>query len=44
MANNSGFFLPSTGGIGTNILSVSGLIMVLGAATILISRRRADAE
>jgi len=36
--------LPSTGGIGTTIFSVSGLIMVLGASIILISRRRADAK
>ena len=44
VANNSGTVLPSTGGIGTTIFYVSGLLMVLGAATILISRRRADAE
>ena len=36
--------LPSTGGIGTTIFYVAGLIMVLGAATILIARRKADAE
>ena len=42
--NNSGTTLPSTGGIGTTIFYVSGLIMVLGASIILISRRRADAK
>lgn len=42
--NNPGTQLPSTGGIGTTIFYVAGLIMVLGAATILIARRKADAE
>lgn len=42
--NKTGIELPSTGGIGTTIFYVSGLIMVLGASIILISRRRADAE
>lgn len=42
--NTPGATLPSTGGIGTTIFYVSGLIMVLGASIILISRRRADAE
>ena len=42
--DRQGTTLPSTGGIGTTIFYVSGLIMVLGASIILISRRRADAE
>lgn len=42
--NTAGAVLPTTGGIGTTIFYVSGLIMVLGASIILISRRRADAE
>lgn len=42
--NTPGASLPSTGGIGTTIFYVAGLIMVLGAATILIARRKADAE
>jgi fimbrial isopeptide formation D2 family protein/LPXTG-motif cell wall-anchored protein len=42
--NNAGTELPSTGGIGTTIFYISGLIMVLGAATILISRRRAESK
>ncbi len=42
--NTPGASLPSTGGIGTTIFYVSGLIMVLGASIILISRRRADAK
>ena len=42
--NRGGTELPTTGGIGTTIFYVSGLIMVLGAAVILVARRRADAE
>ena len=44
VVNNPGAELPSTGGIGTTIFYVSGLIMVLGASIILISRRRAEAK
>jgi len=44
VVNQAGVELPSTGGIGTTIFYVAGLIMVLGAAVILISRRRADAK
>jgi len=42
--NNAGQVLPSTGGIGTTIFYVAGLVLLLGAATILIARRKADAE
>lgn len=42
--NTPGASLPSTGGIGTTIFYVTGLIMVLGASVILVSRRRADAK
>lgn len=42
--NTPGASLPSTGGIGTTIFYVTGLIMVLGASIILVSRRRADAK
>ena len=44
VANTPGASLPSTGGIGTTIFYVTGLIMVLGASVILVSRRRADAK
>ena len=44
MANNNGFFLLSTGGIGTTIFSVSGLLLFLGAAAILVAQPKADAE
>ena len=42
--NNKGTELPSTGGIGTTIFYVAGIVMVLGAAVVLISRRKAEAE
>ena len=38
--NNSGTELPSTGGIGTTIFYVVGGLLVIGAAVILIARRK----
>jgi len=38
--NTQGVDLPSTGGMGTTILYVAGSILVLGAAVIMITRRR----
>ena len=40
--NNSGTELPSTGGIGTTIFYVVGGLLVIGAAVILIARRRVN--
>ncbi len=40
--NNSGAQLPSTGGIGTTIFYIAGIVMVLGAAAIVIARRKAE--
>lgn len=42
--NFKGTVLPSTGGIGTTIFYVAGLILVLGAATILVARRKAESD
>lgn len=38
--NYAGSELPSTGGIGTTIFYIVGGVMVLGAAVLLITRRR----
>ena len=42
--NNKGTELPSTGGIGTTIFYAVGGLMVLGAAIIMVSRRKAEAR
>jgi fimbrial isopeptide formation D2 family protein/LPXTG-motif cell wall-anchored protein len=42
VVNNSGAELPSTGGIGTTIFYIAGLVLVLGAAAIVIARRKAE--
>ena len=38
--NNSGSELPSTGGIGTTMFYIVGSVLVIGAAVVLISKRR----
>jgi fimbrial isopeptide formation D2 family protein/LPXTG-motif cell wall-anchored protein len=38
--NNSGAVLPSTGGIGTTVFTVTGLILMAGAAVLIVTRRR----
>jgi LPXTG-motif cell wall-anchored protein len=42
VVNNKGAELPSTGGIGTTIFYVAGIVLVLGAAAIIIARRKAE--
>ena len=42
--NSAGVELPSTGGIGTTIFYVLGGIMVVGAAVLLITKKRMGAE
>ena len=41
--NQSGAELPSTGGIGTKLFYMFGVILALGAGVLLVSRRRAEA-
>lgn len=40
ITNNTGSLLPSTGGMGTTIFYVVGSILVIGAAVLLITRKR----
>ena len=40
VTNNAGAELPSTGGIGTTMFYIVGSVLVIGAAVVLISKRR----
>ena len=42
--NKSGATLPSTGGMGTTLLYVIGSVLVVGAAVLLIVKKRMGAE
>lgn len=42
--NNSGSTLPETGGMGTAVFYIVGAILVVGAAVLLVVKRRMDAE
>lgn len=44
VVNNSGSLLPSTGGVGTQIFYVLGVILVAGAGVLLVTKRRMNAE
>lgn len=44
VANNKGSTLPETGGIGTTIFYVLGSVLVLGAAILLITKKRMNAR
>lgn len=44
VVNNAGSTLPGTGGIGTTIFYVAGVVLVLGAVVLLIAKKRRDAE
>lgn len=41
--NTAGTTLPETGGMGTTIFYIAGAILILGAAVILISKKRSEA-
>ena len=42
VVNNQGTQLPSTGGIGTTIFYIVGGLLVIGAAVVLVARRKAN--
>ena len=42
VANNKGATLPETGGMGTTILYAVGGLLVLGAAVLLITKKRME--
>jgi len=42
LQNTRGYELPATGGIGTTIFYVAGIVLVLGAAAIIVARRKAE--
>lgn len=44
ITNNTGTELPSTGGMGTTIFYIFGSILVLGAAVLLVTKKRMSAE
>lgn len=41
--NNAGSTLPSTGGIGTTVFYVAGIVLVIGAAALLITKKKRNA-
>jgi LPXTG-motif cell wall-anchored protein len=44
LLNTQGVELPSTGGMGTTIFYIIGIILLAGAAIVLVTRRRMNAE
>lgn len=43
VVNSAGSLLPSTGGIGTTIFYVAGIVLVIGAAALLITKKKRNA-
>ena len=44
VVNKSGSLLPSTGGIGTTIFYIVGVVLVLGAGVLLVTKKRMNAD
>lgn len=42
--NNKGSILPETGGIGTTIFYIIGVVLVLGAGVLLVTKKRMNAD
>ena len=42
--NNKGSILPETGGIGTTIFYIVGVVLVLGAGVLLVTKKRMNAD
>ena len=42
--NKSGSLLPSTGGIGTTIFYIVGVVLVLGAGVLLVTKKRMNTD
>ena len=42
--NKSGSILPETGGIGTTIFYIVGVVLVLGAGVLLVTKKRMNAD
>jgi LPXTG-motif cell wall-anchored protein len=40
IVNKPGVVLPSTGGIGTTIFYVVGILLLVGSAVVLVTRKR----
>lgn len=44
VVNKSGSLLPETGGIGTTIFYIVGVVLVLGAGVLLVTKKRMNTD
>ena len=42
VVNNKGFNLPATGGMGTYLFTIGGLVIMAGAALLLIASKKEE--